>query len=152
MRQVNLWMGQKMTLFLTKKNNDNVVIKCVLELFLQGPKKGKKVHGLKKKAKDKMSELKKAKTKRCLSPGSNWGPLVCENQLHHPDNTKVCCFFVSFFAMRGLHKCWLSDHPPAELQLQLCMCEPPKDCIRQSETCSTHVLRQQFKPIFQSFI
>jgi len=35
-------MGQKMTMFLTKKNNDNVVIKCVLELFLHGLKKGKR--------------------------------------------------------------------------------------------------------------
>ena len=64
-----------MTMFLTKKNNDSVVIKCVLELFLQGLKKGKKGQccdkmcsravpaWIKKKAKEKMSELKKAKKK-----------------------------------------------------------------------------------------
>ena len=43
-----------MTMFLTKKNNDSVVIKCVLELFL---------HGLKKRQKRKCLSLKKQKIK-----------------------------------------------------------------------------------------
>ena len=80
------------------------MIECVLELFLQGLKKGKKggqccdkmcsravPAWIKKKAKEKMSELKKAKKKKCLSPGSNWGPLVCETNVITNYTTQTCC-------------------------------------------------------------
>ena len=56
-----------------------------------------------------MSELKKSKKKKCLSPGSNWGPLVCETNVITNYTTQTMWWAVVFLFICSLCVVCTSD-------------------------------------------